>query len=168
MSSTDALFAMRYSGSSRASAAFAGSSEGNGLSVTAISRRGMTLSLSRRSTFEHLRIDDIGRPAALQQRQNIVDHDIRHLLAYLGHRTAKMRRGDDVWHLQQRLRYFGLVLEDVEAGAGDLPLFQRAHQRSLVHDRATRRVDEECRRLHQRQLARGDLMAGLGPQRRVN
>jgi hypothetical protein len=36
MSSADVLLATRSSGSMRASAAFAGSSEGNGLSVTAI------------------------------------------------------------------------------------------------------------------------------------
>jgi hypothetical protein len=41
MSSADGLFAMRNSGSTRWSAAFAGSSEGNGLSVTAITGRGM-------------------------------------------------------------------------------------------------------------------------------
>jgi hypothetical protein len=41
MSSADALFATRNSGSTRLSAAFAGSSEGNGLSVTAIKGRDM-------------------------------------------------------------------------------------------------------------------------------
>src|SRR6185437_12199636 len=41
ISSAEALFAMPYSGSRRVSAFFAGSSEGNGLSVMAIRGRGM-------------------------------------------------------------------------------------------------------------------------------
>src|SRR5579863_2435764 len=41
MSWADGLFAMRYSGSSRASSFLAGSSDGNGLSVMAIRVRGM-------------------------------------------------------------------------------------------------------------------------------
>jgi hypothetical protein len=44
MSSADGLAAMRYSGSSRASFCFAGSSEGNGLSVMAMTVRGMNYS----------------------------------------------------------------------------------------------------------------------------
>src|SRR5216683_6379114 len=49
MSSTDVLFAMRSSGSRRASAALTGSSEGNGLSVTAI--KGLVIWLLLRSIF---------------------------------------------------------------------------------------------------------------------
>jgi hypothetical protein len=45
MSSADALFAMRTSGAIRASAAIAGSSEGNTLSVTAI--RGLVIAALR-------------------------------------------------------------------------------------------------------------------------
>ena len=45
--------------------------------------------------------------------------------------------------------------------------FERAHQRRLVDDRAARGVDEERGLLHQAELARADLMAGLRVERRV-
>src|SRR4051812_34209524 len=59
MSSIDGLFADRNSWSSRASAALAGSSEGNGLSATAIRKRGMRTPAKRR---ENLRRGDVCRP----------------------------------------------------------------------------------------------------------
>src|SRR5262245_21508680 len=92
MSSDDALLAMRSAGSIRASAALAGSSEGNGLSVTAITGRAMgALSSSCHTSCQHLRIDAIGRRLAIEQRQDIVHHDIRHLLPDLDGGAAEMR-----------------------------------------------------------------------------
>ena len=78
-------------------------------------------------------------------------------------RAAEMRRQHDVRHLEQRSIDLGLVLEHVEAGAGDPRARKRAHQRSLVDDRPARGVDQECSLLHQRELARADLVAGLRP-----
>ena len=57
----------------------------------------------------------------------------------------------------------GLVLEHVEAGAGDPARPQRAHERGLVDDRTARGVDEEGGLLHQLELARADLVARLRP-----
>src|SRR5258705_5871864 len=96
MSSADALFAMRSSGSTRASAAFAGSSEGNGLSVTAIRKRGMS------SPSQDFGVDAIGRHLAVEKRKNVVDHDVRHLLARLDDGAAEMRCERDVGQLAQR------------------------------------------------------------------
>src|SRR5580704_12470521 len=124
MSSAEGLFAMRNSGASRASACLAGSSEGNGLSVTAIRGWAMMLLHARvaRSGRKNLRIDTVGRLPPIEDRQDIVDHDIRHLLAHLDHAAAEMRRERHIWHLEQRGRHLGLVLEHVEAGAGDRAL----------------------------------------------
>src|SRR5262249_9448449 len=58
-----------------------------------------------------------------------------------------------------------LALEYVEAGAGDLALLERARQRRLVDDRSARGIDQESCRLHQGELARADLVAGLGSER---
>ena len=56
----------------------------------------------------------------------------------------------------ERRRHFRLMLEHVEAGAGDLLLLQRAHQRLLVDDGAARGVDDEGRRLHLGELRVAD------------
>src|SRR5215467_12393775 len=91
-SSAAALLAMRSSGSMRASAARAGSSEGNGLSVTAIRGRGMRCStLAMRSPSQYFRIDAIRRRLAVEERQDVVDDDVRHLLPHLDGGAAEMR-----------------------------------------------------------------------------
>src|SRR3974390_2186557 len=140
MSSAAGLAAMRSSGATRASAALAGSSEGNGLSVTAIRTRGIRLFLCSRALLKHLRIDAVGRRPAGKQRKDVVDDDIGHLLAHFCNRAAEMRSGDHVLHLEQRRRHLGLVLEDVEAGAGELPFGKGARERGLVDDGAARGV----------------------------
>src|SRR5579863_7236886 len=133
MSSAAALFAMRYSGSSRASAFFAGSSDGKTLSVMAIRGLGMA-----RSQCKHLRIDAVRQLMAPEQRQYIVDDDVRHRFAHLRRGAAEMRCQHDIRHPAQRLVDLGLMLEHVKAGAGDLLFRKRAHQRRLVDDRAAR------------------------------
>ena len=60
-----------------------------------------------------------------------------------------------------------LVLEHVEPGAGDLLCSERPHQRRFVDDRAARGIDDEGGLLHQSELARADLVAGLRVERRV-
>src|SRR5690242_7189475 len=50
------------------------------------------------------------------------------------------------------------MLEHVEADAGDLLAPERAHQRRLVHDRATGGVDEKRSLLHQAELARTNVV----------
>src|SRR2546430_12975123 len=158
MSSADALFASRSSGSMRASAAFAGSSEGNGLSVTAIKGRGMDGSRAEAlSPSQYLRIDAIRRCLAAEKREDVVDDDIRHLLAHLHHCAAEMRSGNHVGHFQERRRHLRLVLEHVETGAGDLVLPERSRQRLLVGGRPARGIDLERGRLHQLGVTRTDL-----------
>ena len=95
------------------------------------------------SLRQNLRIDAIRRQPAVDQTLNVVDHDIRHLLAHLDDRAADVRREDDIGHAAERLVDLGFVLEHVEAGAGDLFALESAHQRGLIHDRATGRVDQK-------------------------
>src|SRR5262249_3152368 len=140
MSSADALFAMRSSKSTRASAAFAGSSEGNGLSVTAIRKRAMNPPALSESSSQHLRVHAIGRYPAGEEREDVVDDDARHLLAHLDGGAAEMRHEHDVRKLAQDGIDLGLMLEHVEAGTGDPACAQRPHQRSLVDDRPARGV----------------------------
>src|SRR5260370_36276180 len=150
MSSADGLLAMRRSKSTRASAAFAGSSEGNGLSVTAIRKRAMA------SPSQDFRIDAVGRHLAVEEREDVVDRDIRHLLAYLDNGAAEMRRERDVGQLAQGSIDLRLVLEHIEPGTRDALGLERAQQRRLVDDRPARGVDQERGRLHQAQLTRAD------------
>src|SRR4051794_39611563 len=124
MSSAPALSAMRMSGSTRASAALARSSDGKTLSVTAITGRIMFT--------QHFRIDAVRRTTTLQDRTNIVHHDVRHLLSYLDDATAEMGREHDVGHFPQRAFDLGLVLEHVEARAGDLFARERTDQGRFV------------------------------------
>src|SRR6478672_3171170 len=191
MSSADGLFAMRSAGSRCRSAAFAGSSEGKGLSVTAISVRDMaTLRIQvgmpglgpgihslgtqvRRilpaSSFgrKNLRVDAVRRCLAGEKRQNVVDDDIRHLFADLDRRAAEMRGQHDVRHPAQHRVDLGLMLEYVEAGTGDPARPQGAYERGLVDDRTARGVAEESGLLHQLELARSGLVTRLRPQRLV-
>src|SRR5262249_52384331 len=143
MSSADALLARRSSGSRRASAAFAGSSEGKTLSVTAISGRAMAqLRLSgraysahsrasmpsrgradklpiqyERSTLKHLGVDAVRWWPVFQDGEHVIDHHVRHPLAQLHHGAAKMGREHQIGHLEQGRRHLGLLLEHVEGGA---------------------------------------------------
>src|SRR5438132_12331020 len=149
MSSAPALLAMRISGSTRASAALAGSSDGKTLSVTAITGRIISI--------QHFRIDAVRRTTTLQDRTNIVHHDVGHLLSYLGDAAAEMRREHDVGHFPQRAFDLRLVLEHVEACAGDLFARERADQRRFVDDGTACSVDQERRLLHEAQFARADL-----------
>src|SRR3954451_601651 len=191
MSSADGLFAIRSSGSMRLSAAFAGSSEGNGLSVTAISVRDMaTLRIQivmpglgpgihalgnqvRRilpassSGRKNLGVDAVRRCLAGEKRQDVVDDDIRHLFADLDRRAAEMRGQHDVRHPAQHQVDLGLMLEYVESGTGDPARPQGAHERGLVDDRTARGVDEEGGLLHQLELTGPDLVTRLRPQRLV-
>src|SRR5262245_40212041 len=105
MSSADGPLAVRSSKSTAPSPAFAGSSEGNGLSVTAITKRAMS------SPSQDLGVDAIGRQLAVEEGRDVIDHDVRHLLARLDHGAAEMRRERDVGQLAQRRIDPGLVLE---------------------------------------------------------
>src|SRR6516165_7700901 len=189
MSSADALAAMRNSGSTRASAARAGSSEGNGLSVTAINLRGICSFLLCRtasrpapslpfsppsprkrgeSGLNDLRVDAIGRRASRQQRKDVVHHDKRHLLTYLCHRAAEMGGRNDVAHGEQCRRHLRLMLENVETGAGDLTPGKCTRKRRLVDNGAARRVDEKSCSFHLRELSGTNLMPCFRPERRMD
>src|SRR5690242_1532347 len=167
---------MRYSGSSRASACFAGSSEGNGLSVMAMMVRGIQYSgyaslpgSSPAMTLEskHLRIDAIRQFPPFKEGKNIVDNNFCHLLAHFRRGAAEMRGKHDIRHRLETLVDFRLVLKDVKPGAGDLFGLKRAHQRRLVDDGAAGGVDQKRCFFHQPQLVGADLMAGLRVERRM-
>src|SRR6516165_8655566 len=158
MSSAELLEAMRSSGSTRASAARAGLSEGKGLSVTAIKVRGISLS-------QHLGIDAIGRHLAGDECNDVVDDDVGHLLAHFDHRTAEMGCHDHVPHCKQSRRNLGLMFEDIETSTRDLALLERVRERGLIDNSPARGIDQECGRFHQRKLAPANLMASLGRER---
>jgi asparagine synthetase B (glutamine-hydrolysing) len=80
--SADELFAMRSSGSMRLSAAFAGSSEGNGLSVTAIRGRGMGHCLDDASSAR-----DEGREHGRRHRQPFAPGGLSHRRLDVEHRA---------------------------------------------------------------------------------
>ena len=53
------------------------------------------------------------------------------------------------------------MFEHVKGGTGDLFLGHRPHQRALIDDGTTRRVDKESRFLHKPQFAGANLMPCL-------
>ena len=55
--------------------------------------------VTRLRASQHLRIDAIRRHAAVDQRLNIIDHDIRHFLAHFHHRAAEMWRKHNILQL---------------------------------------------------------------------
>ena len=59
-----------------------------------------------------------------------------------------MRRQDDVLEREELLTDVGLVLVDVESGAGDDALAEGRDQCPLVDDRASRGVHEDGGRTH--------------------
>src|SRR5215470_15535422 len=72
------------------------------------------------SGLQHLRVHAVRGHAPTKQRLDIVDHDIRHLLAHLDGCTPEMRREHDVLQLLQLCVHLRLALEYVEPRAGDL------------------------------------------------
>jgi hypothetical protein len=60
-----------------------------------------------------------------------------------------------------------LLLEDVDAGAGDPALAERLDESRLVHHRPPRRVDQVCGLLHGAERPGVDQVSGLGDQRGV-
>ena len=60
------------------------------------------------------------------------------------------------------------ILEDIEAGAGDLPGGEGLDQRRLIDDRTAGRIDQKGRRLHAAQGLLIDQMAGSGRQWNVD
>ena len=84
-------------------------------------------------------------------------------------RSAQVRRGGHILELQEGVvgRY-GFLREDIDRCAGDRALPQRLGQRRLVHDSASRGVDQVGRRLQRRELSRTDEATRLIGQRTVN
>src|SRR5262249_26673412 len=138
MSAAAGLAAMRYSGSSRASAFFAGSSEGNGLSVIAmivlVTECSTKLCHARqcRLKSKHLRVDAVRQFSSFQESENIIDHDACHLFAPFGRCAAEMRGEHDIGHPPQALVDLRLVLENIEPGAGNLLALQCAHEGGFI------------------------------------
>src|SRR5207249_3652489 len=75
-------------------------------------------------------------------------------------RRQPMRREDDVVQSDERgVCRQGLVLEDIQAGAGDPTLAQRTDQSALLNELAAGDVDQVSRRLHRPELALADQAA---------
>ena len=80
---------------------------GSGLRTTRPSRSSLTpmgeaMHCARRAfsiNRQHLRVHAVRRRLAVEQRQDVVDHDVGHLLAHLDGRAAEVRREHDVRHL---------------------------------------------------------------------
>ena len=56
------------------------------------------------------------------------------------------------------------VLENVQAGAGDLPLLQKPDQGFFIHHFAARGVDQEGRGFHEGEVGSPDQMLGFGAE----
>ena len=108
-----------------------------------------------------------GLPA--QPRRDVLDRVAVEHLVGPGRHVAEVGREQRARRLAQlavlRQRLLGV---DVERGAGDRALAQRRQQRVLVDDRPARGVDQQRRRLHQRELARADQPARAVAEPRVD
>ncbi|MCY1420578.1 hypothetical protein D9M71_362050 [compost metagenome] len=105
------------------------------------------------------------RRAAEQRALQVVQRQLGHRLARLVGGRAHVRQGHHVGQGEQRRLAQRFLLVDVEAGGADLAVLQRLDQRRLVHHRAAGDVDQDGARLHQRQLAAADQVAGLRAER---
>ena len=88
---------------------------------------------------------------AAQDGEHIRHREIGHRGPRFAGRAAEVRRQHDVFELRQIRMDLRFILEHVERRAGDHVLLQRPRQRTLVDDRAARRVDQESRPLHARE-----------------
>src|SRR6476661_4428486 len=105
------------------------------------------------SLAQHLRIYAVWGHAPTKQRLDIVHHDVRHFLTHIEGGAAKMRIENDVFQPFQFRVYLWLMLEHIEAGAGNLPAFERAHQSGFVDNGSARGIDNKGGLLHQTKLA---------------
>lgn len=103
----------------------------------------------------------------LQGRAHIRDGPLLHLLDGLEGPGAHVGQEHDLVVAHEARVDFGLVLKDVEAGAGDEAIVQGGHERGLVDHGAAGRVDDHGAGFHQLELRRRDGVAGLGVQRQV-
>src|SRR5215207_8569227 len=93
------------------------------------------------SIRKYLRVDTVGQRTARKQCLDIVDHNVRHLVADFIDGAAQVRSQHDIGHRQQFRLDERLALEYVEAGTGDAALHQRSHQGFFVDHRSARGVD---------------------------
>src|SRR5512132_1636685 len=118
--------------------------------------------------LEHARQYPVGWPVAVDEGLD-VDHDLlAHVDPALDRRGAHVRQKHDVVEFAQLWVDRWLVLEDVEAGAGDLAVPQHPGERGLVDHLAPRGVDDDRIRPHQLEAARGEQMEARGGVRAVD
>ena len=96
----------------------------------------------------------------------IGEHQIGHGLAGLVRGARHVRRDDDVGHREEGLRHARFVGEDVECGAGDTPCLQGVEECGLVHEGATRHIDEDAIRTQRVQHLGADDVARFRRGRR--
>src|SRR5712691_5730009 len=111
--------------------------------------------------LERLAVDDVARHPALGERDHVLARVAPGEREALVREADRVGREDDVVEREQRIvRRDRLRLEDVERRAGDPALLQRRGEGGLVDDRASRDVDQERARLHQREPLPVDQAAG--------
>ncbi len=95
------------------------------------------------------------------------DRGAPHRQHCFGRPAADVRRADEVGEQQELAICRGFFVEDVERGAGEFPVDERALDRRLVHDAAAGGVDQKGGRLHSRERSCVDETARRRVQRNV-
>ena len=126
MSMGTPISAERFSAAARTAFAPAKVSLGV-LRVTSV----MTLSFRASRRPELCGIQQVGRAASLEQREDVFRGHHSHLRARLDRGRGQMRRQNDV-RTAQAVGDFRLVLVDVQRGAGDEFVLERGHQRGFA------------------------------------
>src|SRR5689334_19035458 len=97
--------------------------------------------------FEEFGVDGVGGTLALEEGGDVLGGGVGHAAASFGGGGAEMRGENYVGTLEAGVNE-GLLLENVEAGAGNFFGFESVDKRSFVDNGAAGGVDEEGGGLH--------------------
>src|SRR5712664_1014037 len=112
-------------------------------------------------------IQNVRRPFSREQRNDIFRRDACHFRPRFQRSRRNVRREHHIRAFQPRMNQ-RLVLVNIQSRASNYPALQRRHQRRLIHDRSTRCVDQERRRLHPAEFRRVEQSPRLRQQRHVH
>src|SRR5688572_20543454 len=97
-------------------------------------------------------VHEVSQRAAGEEAPAVVEQDLEPSLVEIGAETRRVRRDEHTWRGPEwMLGRQRLVLEDVQAGAGQLAGAQRGHQVVEPGGLAPPDVDEVCAALHPRE-----------------